>query len=54
LGLPVWTPATGPGTAPVYAAARRLAGLGPAARQAWLAAHLTALRSGRLALGQLP
>jgi hypothetical protein len=54
LGQPSWTPATGPGAAPVYAAARRLARLGPAARQAWLAAHLTALRSGQLTLGQLP
>ena len=50
----------GPGTAPgplagpVYAAARRLAALPPAARHAWLAAHLGALRSGQLTLAQLP
>jgi hypothetical protein len=46
----------GPGTAtgPVYAAARRLAALPAAARQAWLAAHLTALRAGRLTLSDLP
>jgi hypothetical protein len=39
---------------PVYAAARRLAVLPAAARHAWLAAHLAALRSGQLTLGQLP
>jgi hypothetical protein len=39
---------------PVYAAARRLAALPAAARHAWLAAHLAALRSGQLTLGQLP
>jgi hypothetical protein len=39
---------------PVYAAARRFAALPPATRHAWLAAHLAALRSGQLALGQLP
>ena len=39
---------------PVYAAARRLAALPTAARHAWLAAHLAALRSGQLTLGQLP
>ena len=44
----------GPATGPVYAAARRLAALPPAARHAWLAAHLAALRSGQLTLGQLP
>ncbi len=41
-------------TGPVYAAARRLAALPPAARHAWLAAHLGALRSGHLTLAQLP
>jgi hypothetical protein len=48
--------ASGPGSpsGPVYAAARRLAALPAAARHAWLAAHLAALRSGRLTLGQLP
>lgn len=46
----------GPGSAsgPVYAAARRLAALPPAARHAWLAAHLAALRAGQLTLSQLP
>jgi hypothetical protein len=39
---------------PVYAAARRLAALPTAARHAWLAAHLAALRSGQLTPGQLP
>jgi len=41
-------------TGPVYAAARRLAALPPAARDAWLAAHLGALRAGHLTLAQLP
>ena len=59
-GLPLLVSAPGqaggPGHAagPVYAAARRLAALPPAARRAWLATHLTALRAGRLALAQLP
>jgi hypothetical protein len=67
-GLPSWALATiqeqareqgqehvpGPATGPVYAAARRLAALPPAARHAWLAAHLGALRSGQLTLAQLP
>jgi hypothetical protein len=47
-------PPPAPAGAPVYAAARRLAALPSAARHAWLAAHLAALRSGRLTLGQLP
>ena len=47
-------PAPGPATGPVYAAARRLAAVPPAARHAWLAAHLGALRSGQLTLAQLP
>jgi hypothetical protein len=47
-------PALGPATGPVYAAARRLAALPPAARRAWLAAHLATLRSGQLTLAQLP
>ncbi len=48
--------ANGPGTprGPVYAAARRFAALPAAARHAWLAAHLAALRSGQLTLAQLP
>jgi hypothetical protein len=54
LGPPSWAPATKRASGPVYAAARRLTALGPAARRAWLATHLTALRSGQLTLGQLP
>ena len=49
-------PGAGPGPAngPVYAAARRLATRPAAARHAWLAAHLAALRAGRLTLKDLP
>jgi hypothetical protein len=43
-----------PAKGPVYAAARRLAAQPPAARYAWLAAHLAALRTGQLSLAQLP
>jgi hypothetical protein len=39
---------------PAYAAARRFAALPAAARHAWLARHLAALRAGRISLGQLP
>ena len=46
-------PPPGPATGPVYAAARRLATLPAAARHAWLAAHLAALRA-RLTLKELP
>ena len=68
-GLPQWgpeylqglvtasAPCCGPGIkpgGPVYAAARRFAALPAAARHAWLATHLAALRSGELTLGQLP
>ncbi|MBV9092619.1 MAG: hypothetical protein JO132_01880 [Streptosporangiaceae bacterium] len=58
-GLPSWAQASGnggpgPAKGPVYDAARRLAALPAAARHAWLAAHLAALRSGRLTLAQLP
>jgi hypothetical protein len=58
-GLPSWAQTAGngppgPATGPVYAAARRLAALPTAARHAWLAAHLAALRSGQLTLAQLP
>jgi hypothetical protein len=42
-----------PGT-PVFDAAMRFAALPAAARHAWLAAHLPALRAGRIALAQLP
>jgi hypothetical protein len=38
----------------VFAAARRLAALPAAARHAWLAAHIGALRAGQITLGQLP
>jgi hypothetical protein len=44
----------GPATGPVYAAARRLATWPAAARHAWLAAHLAAVRAGRLTLEELP
>jgi hypothetical protein len=49
-------PGTAPGSAtgPVYAAAGRLATGPAAARHAWLAAHLAALRAGRLTLQELP
>jgi len=47
-------PPPGAATGPVYAAARRLATLPAAARHAWLAAHLAALRAGRLTLNDLP
>jgi hypothetical protein len=45
--------ALAPGS-PAYAAARRFAALPAAARRAWLTQHLTALRAGRISLGQLP
>jgi hypothetical protein len=38
----------------VGAAAERFAALPPAARHAWLATHLTALRAGRITLARLP
>ena len=44
----------GPLAGPVYAAARRFAALTPAARHAWLSAHLAALRAGQLTLKELP
>jgi hypothetical protein len=47
-------PGPGPATGPVYAAAGRLAARPAAARHAWLAAHLAALRAGRLTLQDLP
>jgi hypothetical protein len=47
-------PGPGPATGPVYAAARRLATLPAAARHAWLAAHLAALRAGGLTINDLP
>jgi hypothetical protein len=62
VGLPSWALATGgpapteprPATGPIYAAARRFAAMPAGARQAWLAAHLAALRAGHLTLAQLP
>jgi hypothetical protein len=39
---------------PAYAAARRFAALPAPARHAWLVNNLTALRAGRITLGQLP
>jgi len=50
-------PASRPGLAPgspAYAAARRFAALPAPVRHAWLVSNLTALRAGRLTLGQLP
>jgi hypothetical protein len=47
------TPA-GPSQAQVAAAAQRFAALSPAARHAWLAARLAALRAGHVTLAQLP
>ena len=44
----------GPATGPVHAAAGRLAARPAAARHAWLAAHLAALRADRLTLQELP
>ena len=44
----------GPATGPVYAAARRFAAQPAAARHAWLAAHLAALRAGGLTPEELP
>jgi hypothetical protein len=39
---------------PAAQAAKRFAALTPAARHAWLAGHLAALRAGRVSLAQLP
>lgn len=44
----------GPATGPVYAAARRFAARPASARHSWLAAHLAAVRAGRLSLKDLP
>jgi hypothetical protein len=54
-----WHPSsvTGPGharPAAVAAASKRFAALSPAARHAWLAANLPALRAGHISLAQLP
>ncbi|HMH89715.1 MAG TPA: hypothetical protein VK586_01390 [Streptosporangiaceae bacterium] len=48
------TGVTGQPPAGVAAAFRRFAALPAAARHAWLAAHLAALRAGRVSLAQLP
>jgi hypothetical protein len=48
---PAPEPAPGPAA---YAAAQRFAALTPTARHTWLAAHLPALRAGRITLAQLP
>jgi hypothetical protein len=47
-------PGLGPATGPAYAAAQRFAAGPAAARHAWLAAHLAALRAGQLTLEELP
>ena len=39
---------------PADLAGRRFAALSPAAKHAWLAQHLTALRAGRVTLAQMP
>jgi len=39
---------------PADLAAKRFAALSPAARHAWLAGHLAALRAGRVSVAQLP
>jgi hypothetical protein len=44
----------GPSPAQIAAAAERFAALSPAARHAWLAAHLPALRASHITLAQLP
>jgi hypothetical protein len=44
----------GPSQTQAAAAAQRLAALSPAARHAWLAVHLPALRAGHITLAQLP
>jgi ABC-type transport system involved in multi-copper enzyme maturation permease subunit len=47
-------PTAGATPAQIAAAAQRFASLSPAARHAWLAAHLPALRAGAIILAQLP
>jgi hypothetical protein len=47
-------PTAGATPTQIAAAAQRFASLSPAARHAWLAAHLTALRGGTVTLSQLP
>ena len=47
-------PTAGATPAQIDAVAQRFASLSPAARHAWLAAHLPALRAGTITLAQLP
>jgi hypothetical protein len=47
-------PTAGATPTQIDAAAHRFASLSPAARHAWLAAHLAALRAGTTTLAQLP
>jgi hypothetical protein len=47
-------PTAGATPAQIAATAQRFASLSPAARHAWLAAHLSALRAGQIRLAQLP
>jgi hypothetical protein len=47
-------PTAGATPAQIAAAARRFGSLSPTARHAWLAAHLPALRAGKITLAQLP
>jgi len=47
-------PTAGATPAQIDAAAQRFASLSTAARHAWLAAHLPALRAGEITLAQLP
>ena len=51
---PPWVSLPAAQQAQVNAAAQRLAALPAAARHAWLASHLAALRAGHLTLAQLP
>jgi hypothetical protein len=53
IGVRPAAPSPASGT-PAYAAAQRFAALPAAARHAWLAHHLAALRDGRITLAQLP
>jgi hypothetical protein len=55
IGSQWYPPGPGDGPHPAMAeAVTRFAALSPAARHAWLAAHLAALRAGHITLAQLP